>query len=152
MKDRTSARRLAGRGARFLKPALVLALLIGAIVAGNAWAGPGRHHHGHGRASVGFFIGAPLYWPAYGPSWHGAWPAYGSGWYGDPWYGDPYYRYGAPLVVQVEPPVYIERGTASAKPLWYYCSNPQGYYPYVTQCSTDWRPVAPESVIPEVKQ
>jgi hypothetical protein len=151
MKDRTSARRLGGRGARFLKPALVLALLIGAIVAGNAWAGSGHHHHGHGRASIGFSIGAPLYWPAYrpayGPSWHGGWPAYGPG-----WYGDPYYRYGAPLVVQVEPPVYIERGDPPAKPTWYYCGNPQGYYPYVTQCSTDWRPVAPESVIPEVKK
>lgn len=151
MKDRTSARRLGGRSARFLKPALVLALLIGAIVAGNAWAGPGHHHHGHGRASIGFSIGAPLvwpgYWPAYGPGWYGTWPAYGPG-----WYGDPYYRYGAPLVVQVEPPVYVERSDPPAKPRWYYCGNPQGYYPYVTQCSTDWRPVAPESVIPEVKK
>lgn len=147
MKDRISAHRLGGRHARFLKPALVLALLIGAIVAGNAWAGSGHHHHRHSRASIGFSVGAPLYWPAYVPSWYGGWPAYGPG-----WYGDPYYRYGAPLVVQVEPPVYIERADPPAKPTWYYCSNPQGYYPYVTQCSTDWRPVAPESVIPEVKK
>jgi hypothetical protein len=147
MKDRTSARRLGGRHARFLKPALVFALLIGAIVAGNAWAGSGHHHQGHSRASIGFSIGGPLYWPAYGPSWHGGWPAYGPG-----WYGDPYYRYGAPVMVQVEPPVYVERGDPTVKPKWYYCSNPQGYYPYVTQCSTDWRPVVPESVIPEVKK
>jgi hypothetical protein len=60
MKDRTSVRRLGGSGARLLKPALLSALLIGAIVAGNAWAGSGHHHHGHGRASIGFSFGAPL--------------------------------------------------------------------------------------------
>ena len=24
---------------------------------------------------------------------------------------------------------------------WYYCSDPAGYYPYVTQCNTGWQPV-----------
>jgi hypothetical protein len=24
---------------------------------------------------------------------------------------------------------------------WYYCSDPAGYYPYVTQCSTGWQTV-----------
>ena len=24
---------------------------------------------------------------------------------------------------------------------WYYCSDPAGYYPYVTQCYTGWQPV-----------
>jgi hypothetical protein len=24
---------------------------------------------------------------------------------------------------------------------WYYCSDPAGYYPYVTQCSTGWQAV-----------
>ena len=24
---------------------------------------------------------------------------------------------------------------------WYYCSDPAGYYPHVTQCSTGWQPV-----------
>ena len=24
---------------------------------------------------------------------------------------------------------------------WYYCSDPAGYYPYVTQCNTDWQTV-----------
>ena len=24
---------------------------------------------------------------------------------------------------------------------WYYCSNPAGYYPYVTQCNTGWQSV-----------
>jgi hypothetical protein len=24
---------------------------------------------------------------------------------------------------------------------WYYCHNPQGYYPYIQQCSVNWQPV-----------
>src|SRR6516165_7678599 len=24
---------------------------------------------------------------------------------------------------------------------WYYCSDPGGYYPYVTQCNTGWQAV-----------
>jgi hypothetical protein len=28
-------------------------------------------------------------------------------------------------------------------PYWYYCDNPPGYYPYVPQCPSGWRPVAP---------
>jgi hypothetical protein len=26
---------------------------------------------------------------------------------------------------------------------WYYCDNPQGYYPYVRQCVSQWQRVAP---------
>lgn len=26
-------------------------------------------------------------------------------------------------------------------PVWYYCDNPQGYYPYVQACSSGWRQV-----------
>jgi hypothetical protein len=25
--------------------------------------------------------------------------------------------------------------------MWYYCSDPAGYYPYITQCDTGWQPV-----------
>ena len=27
---------------------------------------------------------------------------------------------------------------------WYYCRNPEGYYPYVKQCTAGWIPVPPE--------
>jgi hypothetical protein len=29
----------------------------------------------------------------------------------------------------------------AATQYWYYCSNPAGYYPYVTQCNTGWQTV-----------
>jgi hypothetical protein len=30
---------------------------------------------------------------------------------------------------------------APTSQIWYYCADPAGYYPYVTQCSIDWQPV-----------
>ena len=29
----------------------------------------------------------------------------------------------------------------NARQTWYYCSDPAGYYPYVTQCKTGWQSV-----------
>ena len=144
MKQIDTVSRRGGRKA--LKATLALAFLIGAALCTNAWAGPGGHGHAqgfhaggvhgngfhehgfhdhdhdHGRARLGIAIGAPFWW-------------YGPGWYGGPFYGYPY-----PYAM---PPVgYVERGAT----LWYYCANPQGYYPYVKECGTGWRVVVPESV------
>jgi hypothetical protein len=35
---------------------------------------------------------------------------------------------------------YYDYGQAYSQ-TWYYCSDPAGYYPYVTQCSTGWQTV-----------
>lgn len=88
----------------------------------------------HGRARVGVYFGGPIWW---GPSFY---------------YPPPYYYYPPPVVVQSSPPVYIEQGQpqapaaadASAQAWWYYCRNPEGYYPYVNQCSGQWERVAPQ--------
>jgi hypothetical protein len=48
---------------------------------------------------------------------------YPYGWDYSPYYG--YYGYGQPYSSQT----------------WYYCSDPAGYYPYVTQCNTGWQTV-----------
>lgn len=121
------------------KGGALLALLILSGVAGLAQAEPGRHggfhgHHGHfhGHSHVGVWVGSP--W----------WYGYRSGWYGDPWYGYPY-PYGRTVIVQ-PPPVYIEQGGEPTAQMWYYCARPQGYYPYVKNCSTAWRAVLPTSV------
>jgi hypothetical protein len=46
--------------------------------------------------------------------------------FGFPWLGYyPYYDYGQPYASQT----------------WYYCSDPAGYYPNVTQCDTGWQAV-----------
>jgi hypothetical protein len=47
----------------------------------------------------------------------------------------------APVVVTPAPSVV---GPPAAPPtFWYYCDRPQGYYPYVAQCPSGWRAVAP---------
>ena len=89
--------------------------------------GGGFHHHRH--PGFGLYLGLPL-WPRYY----------------NPY---PYYPYYPPAIVTVprSPPVYIERSPPVNEQLttgyWYYCDNPQGYYPYVTDCPTGWRQVDP---------
>ena len=53
------------------------------------------------------------------------------------YYGYPYYDYNGYY------PDYGDSGYAQpdAGPVWYYCSDPAGYYPYVTQCNTGWQTV-----------
>lgn len=104
----------------YLKP-LVIALLVGIGVASTSpvWA----HNRGHAR--VGVFIGAPL-WPWYYPS--------------------PYYYYPPVITVPAPPPpVYIEqpKPPAATQNYWYYCTNPEGYYPYVKECPGGWQTVEP---------
>ena len=53
----------------------------------------------------------------------------------------------SPLVVApVSRPTYVQQSNSSrpaAAPIqknnyWYYCRNPEGYYPYVKECSGEW--------------
>jgi hypothetical protein len=98
----------------------------------------GRHHgHGHHGSSFGLVIGAPLWWgPAYGPYRYD-------------------YGYRAPaVVIEREPAVYVERRAPAASaqttpvpaPLWFYCTDPAGYYPYVQHCNRTWVEVDPGTV------
>jgi hypothetical protein len=74
----------------------------------------GGFHRGFG---VGFGLGG-LYAP-YGYGWDYSYPYDDT--YGYPDYGN----YQQPYATQY----------------WYYCSNPAGYYPYVSQCNTGWQTV-----------
>jgi hypothetical protein len=75
-----------------------------------------------------------------------------------PYWGPYWAPYNYPAVVVTPPPtVYVQPAPqapaqpapqAPAQPpspssFWYYCEDPQGYYPYVQQCPGGWRPVAP---------
>ncbi len=46
--------------------------------------------------------------------------------------------YAPPPVVYSPPPAPVVAPQAQT---WYYCDNPAGYYPYVSNCSTGWRQV-----------
>jgi hypothetical protein len=34
---------------------------------------------------------------------------------------------------------YDAYGQSSASQYWYYCTDPAGYYPYVSECSVTWQ-------------
>ena len=66
----------------------------------------------------------------------------------------PYYYYPPPPVVYYPPPAYYApppvvyaapppapTPVAPQAQTWYYCDNPKGYYPYVSNCSNGWRQV-----------
>jgi hypothetical protein len=109
---------------------LMAVLLVASVEPGYARGGAhgfGGHrgfrgHHGFGGPHV--FLGIGPYW---GPYWAP-------------------YAY-PPVVVAPPAAVYVEPSAPGAAPppplYWYYCDNPQGYYPYVQQCPGGWRPVIP---------
>jgi hypothetical protein len=137
------------------KSILLATLLLGLVFSGAVWAHGGQghgHHRGHSGLGVGIVIGAG--WasmPYYG------YPRY---YYAPPVYYSPYpstYAYPYPAqVVTVSPPappIYIEQApqasAAQGSNYWYYCSNPQGYYPSVNACSMGWQKVAPQPSSPK---
>jgi hypothetical protein len=109
-----------------LSGALAAALAAAAIPAS---AHGYRGHHG-GHARLGLYFGVPLAVPYYYP------PTY--------YYGPRVY-YSEPLMIAPAAPArYIEQDNPAAPPpggYWYYCRDPQGYYPQVQQCPTPWQQV-----------
>jgi hypothetical protein len=95
---------------------------------------------GHDRFGFGFGFWDP---------WWGWGPADYWGYY--PYYYPPYdpAYYAAPPVPPPQAPGYAPSAGAPAQAVgapppqyWYYCDNPQGYYPYVQNCGSSWRQVA----------
>ncbi len=85
-------------------------------------------HFGHrgGHAEFGVFVGPGLWWP-------GWWEPY-------PYY--PYYP--SPIVIQQPTDLYVQPVPQADVPdYWYFCPEPQGYYPYVKQCPKGWMRVVP---------
>ncbi len=115
---------------------LTLACLGIAIVAALLLASPIASEAG-GRVFFNFTVPFGV-----GPWWWGPYPYY-------PYYGYPYYYSAPPVVVQQSPPAYVQQQPAPQQPsYWYYCPNPQGYYPYVKDCSVGWMTVVPPSAAP----
>lgn len=93
--------------------------------------------------SLGINLGYPGFYGGYG----------GYGFY-DPFFYPPFYGgypvvvpIAPPVVVPPTPPVYIQQQmpavTQPQTQYWYYCINPEGYYPYVKQCPGGWLHVDP---------
>ncbi len=129
-------------------------VLIGLVTSTAVWSrdrgyGGGRHHSGHSRGGYGVrrhgsgFQGGYGYRNHYGNS--------GSGFY----FKAPIYAYQrrqAPsypptvIAVPVTPPVYIQQPPVAQQypeNYWYYCNNPEGYYPHIKDCRSNWQQVKP---------
>ncbi len=115
----------------------------------GGFGGRGFHRggfHGGGFRGGGFH-GFPHHrWHGHHRHWHGSYgfymdltPAF---WY--PWYYRPYYPYyGSSTVIVQQPVQYVSREDDNGDYYWYYCHNPQGYYPYISQCNSRWVKVRP---------
>ena len=58
----------------------------------------------------------------------------------------------SPMVLAPQTPTYIQQNPAPRPPVavqksnyWYYCRNPEGYYPKVRECSVEWIKVPPQT-------
>lgn len=110
--------------------ATMVVLLVGSMQGPNAYA----RHFGHGpHVGVGVWLG---------PGWWGPYPYYYPPYY--PYYSEP------PIVIEQQPDVYVQPApqTEEQPSYWYFCKEPQGYYPYVKQCPSGWMKVVPTPPAP----
>jgi hypothetical protein len=147
-----------------MKKALCMFLGIGVLLCAitlTVYAGDrGSSHGGKGsyHGDKGSYYGGGHYHG--GSSWRTSiW--IGPGWGGwTPWWGPAYYPYRypyyypnypyypePPVVIQQQPPVYVQ----PEEQYWYYCQNPEGYYPYIKKCPGGWLKVVP-STPPDEKE
>lgn len=125
---------------------LVIGLFV--ILASNSVWARGGHSHSHLSIGLGYY--GPGYYGGYGYGGYG-FGGYGMSGFGYPFYYPPSYYYPPQVIVPTTPPVYIQQQQSqpaqSAQPqtnYWYYCQNPDGYYPYVKNCPGGWLQVAPQ--------
>jgi hypothetical protein len=141
------------------------AVLLVAVTALSADAGGG--YHGGGYHGGGYHGGAYHAGGYYKGGYHGGYYGgtrvfiggwWGPGWWGPGWWGAPYpyaypypypYYSTPPAVIQQAPQEYIQQGSAPPQQsYWYYCPNPQGYYPYIKECPSGWLQVVPQPTPP----
>lgn len=124
---------------------IYLAIALLAVLASNSVLA-----HGHSHLSIGLGYYGSGFYGGYGYGGYG-FGGYGMSGFGYPFYYPSSYYYPPTVIVPTTPPVYIQQQQSqpaqSAQPqtnYWYYCQNPDGYYPYVKNCPGGWLQVAPQ--------
>jgi hypothetical protein len=121
------------------------------------------HHGGYGyggpRVSLSFDVWRGGYWHRgwYGPRYGWWWvvPSAGYYYYNAPIYPYPdYYRPSTAIIEHDSDAMYAPPQGVPQQQYWYYCRDPDGYYPYVAECRGEWRqvPVTPPTAPPASKQ
>ena len=150
-----------------LKTMLVLSAFLILATAPMALARDGGHGggaRGGGHVSSGRFHSGPAfhggpvfrgYWGGPGVYW--GWPYhrhiyFGWGWpyYPGPYPGWPYPYDDYPYYHPSYSPDAVPPDLSGLTPVysWYFCKNPEGYYPYVKECPGGWTPVTPPKQSP----
>ena len=136
---------------RILAALVVVALTVAGV---PAFADRGGHFDRGGGGNFerggGHWSGGGGYWRGGGGYWRGG-VYIGPGWWGDPYYPY-YYPYYAtpPVIIQQPPEIYVQPAPQVETPTyWYFCPDPQGYYPYVKKCPKGWLKVVPPADTPE---
>lgn len=115
---------------------------------GGGWHS-GGHYSGHGSHHYAGWFGGWRngYYPR-GYWWGPRIYAYPGWWWPYPYsYSYPYPSYQPPPEVIEQPPAYSEPEQQQPD-YWYYCRNPQGYYPYIKSCPGGWMQVRPNLTPP----
>jgi hypothetical protein len=131
-----------GSGAAIL---FLAAAIIHPKVADAAHDGRGIHGGGGGFHARGPHPGSRHFHSGfvgiYAPYWWGyGYPYYNYGYYGDN-ADRRYYGYDPGASYYGNYPDYGYGSHPNARQTWYYCSDPAGYHPYVTQCKIGWQSV-----------
>lgn len=109
---------------------------------------------GRGGGPVEFFVEAGH--PGWGRYPHHRWKhhARGPGYHRGgvvilrPWPTYRYEYYSPPPVIIREQPSFYGQPQEQEPYYWFYCQDPQGYYPYVRTCPGGWLKVVPETTPP----
>ncbi len=137
-------------GETMIKVTWAILLVCALLVVGplSDYAAGGGHSHSQFFFSGSIALGpwGPGYGGYPGYSWY---PAYPYAYYPAPYYAAPYYA-APPVVIQQQPQVYSQPQQQQSD-YWYYCQNPQGYYPYVKSCPGGWMRVVPEPAPPQYR-
>jgi hypothetical protein len=108
----------------------------GGFHAGAFHGGFGGFHGGGWRGgSAGLHNGLGY---GHGSHWYHGWRGGQYGWWWGDGLGGTYYPYGWDYSPDYG---YDSSGQPTTSQNWYYCSDPAGYYPYITQCNTGWQTV-----------
>jgi len=122
---------------RAIARVLVFVMVIcmaGSLFDATAHARRGGHGGNGPRVGIGFWVG-PGWWPYYYPS-----------------YYYPYYYPPDPPVIIQQPEIYTQPQAQETPLYWYYCKEPQGYYPYVKECPSGWMKVVPTPPAPDLEE
>jgi hypothetical protein len=109
----------------------------GSFHGGGGFHGSGFQPDGVRGGSHGGFAGLHNGF-GHGGHWRHGWRGGGYGWRSGDGLGWAYYPYGSDYYPDYG---YNSSGQPSTSQNWYYCPDPAGYYPYVTQCNTGWQTV-----------